>query len=114
MLQGAACREADDPDGAAASFGAAGALFEQLGAALDLRNLRDITTPTAGLPAGLTAREVEVLQLVAAGMTNKQIAGELFISERTAAHHVGHILDKLGVSSRVEAAGIAHQAGLTP
>jgi DNA-binding CsgD family transcriptional regulator len=66
--------------------------------------------PTHRLP--ISDREVEVLVLIARGLTNKEIASELFISERTAAHHVGHIFDKLGVSSRVEAAGVAHQAGL--
>ena len=62
MLQGTACRQAGDRDGAAASFEAARGMFEQLGAALDLRNLRDISATTPDLPAGLTLREVEVLQ----------------------------------------------------
>ena len=61
---------------------------------------------------GLTAREVEVLQLVAEGKTNPEIAAELFISKKTASIHVSHILAKLGVASRVEAAGLAHRAGL--
>lgn len=66
--------------------------------------------PVADL--GLTARELEVLRLVAEGKTNPQIAAELFISEKTASVHVSHILAKLGVSGRVEAAGIAHRVGL--
>ena len=61
---------------------------------------------------GLTSREVEVLRLVAEGKTNPEIAAELFISKKTASVHVSHILAKLGVASRVEAAGIAHRAGL--
>jgi DNA-binding NarL/FixJ family response regulator len=61
---------------------------------------------------GLTARELDVLRLVAAGRTNPQIAEELYISRKTAGHHVSSILTKLGVSTRVEAAGVAHQLGL--
>jgi DNA-binding CsgD family transcriptional regulator/tetratricopeptide (TPR) repeat protein len=67
-------------------------------------------TPFADL--GLSARESEVLALVAAGRTNGQIAEELFISPKTASVHVTHILDKLGVSSRIEAAMLAARAGL--
>jgi DNA-binding CsgD family transcriptional regulator len=61
---------------------------------------------------GLTRREQEVLALVAAGRTNRQIAEELFISVKTAGIHVSNILAKLGVASRVEAATAAHRAGL--
>jgi DNA-binding NarL/FixJ family response regulator len=61
---------------------------------------------------GLSKRELEVLTLVAAGRTNGQIAQELFISPKTASVHVTHILDKLGVSSRIEAAMIAAHAGI--
>jgi DNA-binding NarL/FixJ family response regulator len=60
----------------------------------------------------LSARERQVLALVAAGRTNGQIAMELFISLKTASVHVTHILDKLGATNRVEAAMIASQAGL--
>jgi DNA-binding NarL/FixJ family response regulator len=63
-------------------------------------------------PHGLSERELEVLALVAAGRTNGQIAEELFITRKTAAVHVTHILDKLGVSNRVEAAMIAARLGL--
>jgi DNA-binding CsgD family transcriptional regulator/tetratricopeptide (TPR) repeat protein len=62
---------------------------------------------------GLTGRELEVLRLVAAGRSNRDIAAELFISAKTASVHVSNILAKLGVHTRVEAAAIAHQAGLT-
>jgi len=61
---------------------------------------------------GLTARELEVLRLVANGKSNPEIASELFISRKTASAHVSHILDKLGVSRRVEAATMAHAMGL--
>jgi DNA-binding CsgD family transcriptional regulator/tetratricopeptide (TPR) repeat protein len=63
-------------------------------------------------PFGLTSREREVLALVAEGYTNRRIADELFISESTAGVHVSHILGKLGVESRTEAAAIAVRLGL--
>ncbi|MFE7314752.1 AAA family ATPase [Streptomyces sp. NPDC057555] len=63
---------------------------------------------------GLTPREHEVLRLVANGRTNREIAQELYISAKTASVHVSHILAKLGVSSRVQAATTAHRRGLVP
>ncbi|WP_063747251.1 helix-turn-helix transcriptional regulator [Streptomyces ipomoeae] len=70
------------------------------------------TDPVAAL--GLTGREHDVLRLVAAGRTNRQIAEELFISPKTASVHVSNILAKLGVSGRGEAAAVAHRLGLFP
>jgi DNA-binding CsgD family transcriptional regulator/tetratricopeptide (TPR) repeat protein len=67
-------------------------------------------SPAASL--GLTQREAEVLTLLAAGRTNRQIGQELFITEKTASVHVSRILAKLGVASRGEAAAIAHRLGL--
>ncbi len=64
------------------------------------------------VPFGLTARELEVLSLVAAGRTNRQIGAELFISEKTASVHVSRILAKLGARTRAQAAGMAGQLGL--
>ena len=61
---------------------------------------------------GLTAREFEVLRLVAAGRSNREIAAELFISAKTASVHVSNILGKLGVASRGEAAATAHRLRL--
>jgi DNA-binding CsgD family transcriptional regulator/tetratricopeptide (TPR) repeat protein len=66
----------------------------------------------AGLHHGLSAREIEVLRLVAAGRSNGEIGDELFITRKTAGVHVTHILDKLGVSNRVEAAMAAARLGL--
>ena len=66
----------------------------------------------AGQDLGLTARELEVLEHVANGETNREIAEALFISVRTAGVHVSHILSKLGASNRVEGAAIAHRLGL--
>ena len=63
-------------------------------------------------PFGLTGREREVLALVAEGYTNRRIADTLFISESTAGVHVSHILAKLGVESRTEAAAVAVRLGL--
>jgi DNA-binding NarL/FixJ family response regulator len=60
---------------------------------------------------GLTSREAEVLALVAAGRTNREIGADLYVSEKTASVHVSNILRKLGVSSRVEAAAIAQRVG---
>jgi DNA-binding CsgD family transcriptional regulator len=65
-----------------------------------------------GRGPALSARELEVLRLVADGRTNGEIAERLFITRKTAGVHVTHILDKLGVSNRVEAAMIAARAGL--
>jgi DNA-binding NarL/FixJ family response regulator len=64
------------------------------------------------LPAGLTERELEVLRLVAQGLTNKEIAQELKVKERTVGFHVGNILSKLDVASRVEAAVWAKDHGV--
>ncbi len=63
-------------------------------------------------PAGLSDREVEVLGLVARGLSNREIAGQLGISSRTAEHHVQHVYSKIGVSSRAAAALFAMEHGL--
>ena len=63
---------------------------------------------------GLSDREIEVLRLVAAGRSNGEIGDELFITRKTAGVHVTHILDKLAVSNRVEAAMVAARLGLAP
>ena len=113
LLLGQACRVAGDEDGAIGSFTAAKTIFERLGAALDTRVARDHCEPAA-LPAGLTSREGEVLRLVAAGRSNKDIAAELFLSEKTVSRHLSNIFAKIGVSSRSAATAFAfehHLAG---
>jgi ATP/maltotriose-dependent transcriptional regulator MalT len=73
-----------------------------------------VAAPVGESPvAGLTPREIEVLQLVAAGRSNGEIGTALFISTKTASVHVSNILAKLGVSGRGEAAALAHRVGLT-
>jgi DNA-binding CsgD family transcriptional regulator len=61
---------------------------------------------------GLSERETEVLVLIAAGLTDREIGGRLFITPKTAGHHVSHILAKLALDRRGEAAALAHRIGL--
>jgi DNA-binding NarL/FixJ family response regulator len=67
---------------------------------------------TGGGASSLTSREREVLALLAEGRTNRQLARELYISEKTVSVHVSNILAKLGVRSRTEAAAVARRDGL--
>ena len=79
------------------------------------RLLRTLSEPRAPRPPAaerLTRREHEVLELIAAGRSNKRIAFELGISEKTVKTHVGHLLAKLGVADRTQAALLAVQSGL--
>jgi len=113
-----------DRDGAAERLARAASLADRLGAgplrerigSLARRARLGLSREPAGEQApgipGLTAREAEVLRLVAAGCSNRDIAAELFISAKTASVHVSNILAKLNAASRTEAAAIAHRAGL--
>ena len=98
----------DDADAAERERTAARVAFERLGAEPDLRGL-DPDGPPAH---GLTAREVEVLRLVAEGRTNREIADALVISERTVARHVSNVFTKLAVSSRAGATAFAYSHDL--
>lgn len=96
-----------DDAAAAAAAATARAIYAQLGAAPDLARL----TPS-GPPGGLTAREAEVLVQVAAGLSNRQVAAALVISEKTVGRHLSSIFLKAGVSSRTAAAAWARDHGL--
>ena len=92
-------------------FEAARQAFAVLGAAPDVA-AADRLLAKAPAPGGLTSREVEVLALVATGSTNRAIATELVISEKTVARHVSNIFTKLGVSSRAAATAYAYEHDL--
>lgn len=106
MLIADACEALTDLDGAALERRAAGATLHTLGA----------RAPHITRPAGrdITARETEVLMLVARGKTNRAIAAELCISEKTVASHLNHIFTKLGLASRSAATAYAYEHHLVP
>jgi DNA-binding CsgD family transcriptional regulator len=111
VFVGLACRLLGDGDAAELELDAARELFAELGAAPDLARLDTLTAPSASTH-GLTARELEVLRLVAAGKSNRDIASSLVISEHTVARHVQNIFAKLDVSSRAAAGAFAFKHGL--
>jgi DNA-binding CsgD family transcriptional regulator/tetratricopeptide (TPR) repeat protein len=113
VLIGLALRELGDRDAAGMELDAARSAFRQLGARPDLIRV-DALSPIVGAraPMGLSMRELEVLGLVARGMTNRDIAAALVISEHTVARHVQHILAKLGVTSRTAASAYAYEHDL--
>jgi DNA-binding NarL/FixJ family response regulator len=104
---GQALVEAGDEEGARESFAAARALFDQIGARLEARGVGRVEP--APLPAGLTTREAEVLRLIAAGMSNKDMASELHLSVKTVSRHLSNIFTKIGVSSRAAATAFAFE-----
>jgi DNA-binding CsgD family transcriptional regulator len=106
VLIGQACRALGDDDAAALEFGAAKSVFARLGARPDLA-LLDATIAPASKTL-LTARELQVLRLISTGRTNKDIAVELALSERTIDRHVTNILNKLDVRSRAAATAYAY------
>ncbi len=110
---GLACHNIGDHDTARLEFEAARSEFGRLGATPDLEWLDQQLDGDRRTPdAGLTGRELEVLGLVASGATNKAIASELFVSERTVDRHVSNIFSKLAVTTRTAAATYAHEHGL--
>jgi DNA-binding CsgD family transcriptional regulator len=107
------CRALGDDDGANMELAAARDVFSRLGAVPDLASIDRLRgTATAAKDSGLTARELEVLALVAAGCTNQQIAGALVISPHTVRRHLQNIFRKLGVSSRAAATAFAFRHDL--
>ncbi|MGZ5353559.1 MAG: LuxR C-terminal-related transcriptional regulator [Actinomycetota bacterium] len=108
-LLGRALLAGGDEDAARRELRAALAAFERLGAAGDVAEVRAVLDGGRALPAGLTAREAQVLRLVAAGKTNRDIAVELVISEHTVGRHLQNIFAKLGVSSRSAATAFAFE-----
>ncbi|MHA4852177.1 helix-turn-helix transcriptional regulator [Rhodococcus sp. MSC1_016] len=107
-LIGRACRELGDVDTARMEFDLAAAIYRDLAAAPDLERVRtEVGTESSASP--LTPRELNVLRLVAAGKTNRAIAEDLFLSEKTVARHLSNIFLKLGISSRSAATAYAYE-----
>jgi DNA-binding CsgD family transcriptional regulator len=109
VLLADACRALGDRDSAELELAAACRTFEQLGARPDLARLQARNTTPARADGGLTAREVEVLRLVATGRTNRAIADELGLSEKTVARHISNVFNKIDVSSRAAATAYAFE-----
>jgi DNA-binding NarL/FixJ family response regulator len=109
-LIGQCCRELGDEETAQLEFDAALRLFRQLGARPDAASVEALIRKTLPTQAcGLTAREVEVIRLIAAGKTNRMIATDLFLSEKTVARHISNIFTKLGLASRSAATAYAFE-----
>jgi DNA-binding CsgD family transcriptional regulator len=113
VLVGLALRALGDSEDAELELDAARRAFHQLGAVPDLARLEALAGKPSRQSGGhLTAREMEVLRLIATGKTNRAIAGALRISEKTVARHVSNIFMKLGLSSRAAATAYAYEHGL--
>ena len=112
VLIAAACRTLGDDDSAELELAGAVPVFDRLGAARDAAGARAGLQAAARSASGLTSREEEVLALVATGLTNRQIAERLVVSERTVDTHVGHILTKQGLPGRAAATAYAYEHGL--
>jgi DNA-binding NarL/FixJ family response regulator len=113
VLIAVACRAVGDPGTADLECDAARSIFERLGAGPALARLDELVSRPAGQGAlPVTARELEVLRLVAAGRTNREIAEALSISERTVERHLGNIFTKLDVPNRAAATAHAYDHGL--
>jgi DNA-binding CsgD family transcriptional regulator len=111
-LIGQACGALGDHDAAALELEAAHDAFRRLGAAPDVARLDALVSASDSNTHGLTRRELEVLRLVAAGNSNREIAGRLVISEHTVARHLQNIFAKLDVSSRTAASAFAYEHDL--
>jgi DNA-binding CsgD family transcriptional regulator len=106
------CRQLGDDDGAGMELEAARVVFLRLGAVPDAARVDALRTPPDAAALKLTRRELQVIRLLAAGRSNRAIARELTISERTVDRHVSNILTKLDLSSRAAATAYAYQHGL--
>jgi ATP/maltotriose-dependent transcriptional regulator MalT len=111
-LLGQAKHAAGDETGAAASFEAAAKLFSQIGARPGAELV--VGGSKRAFPSGLSEREVEVLRLIAAGMTNNEIADELFLSAKTVSRHLSNIFTKIGVTTRAGATAFAFEHHIVP
>jgi ATP/maltotriose-dependent transcriptional regulator MalT len=111
VLVARACRVLGDVETADLELEAARQVFAELGARRDLSLLEAERGRTVA-PDGLTAREVEVLRLLATGQSNREIADQLVLSERTVARHVANIFVKIGVGSRAAATAYAYDTQL--
>lgn len=111
VVIGRALAALGDPSSARLELKSARAALAELGATPDVDALDRLLEPS-DRPRGLTEREIEVLRLVASGRSNAQIAGELFLSERTVARHLSNIFTKLDVGSRTAAAAFAFEHDL--
>ena len=111
-LVGLACRAVGDEDTARLELDAARAAFAELGAKPDLSRVGALCGAAPLEAHGLTERELQVLRLIAAGKTNRAIAAELVLSERTVDRHVSNIFGKLRVSSRAAATASAYKYAL--
>ena len=106
------CEMLGDEDTMVLEAEAAAQIFRQLGAERDLRGAERIIARDPEEASGLTNRELEVLRLVANGLTNKEIADRLVVAVRTVDSHVSNLFTKLGVTNRAAATAYAHQNGL--
>lgn len=108
-LTGHAYRLLGDEEGAQLEFDGAADTFERIGARPDAERVASVGGPAPAAATPLTGREVEVLRLVATGATNRAIAADLRISEKTVARHVSNIFVKLDIPSRAAATAYAYQ-----
>jgi DNA-binding NarL/FixJ family response regulator len=112
LLIARASRSLGDEESAAVELDAARWSLERLGAAPALARVAELAGKPASRATGLTTREVQVLRLVAAGKTNRAIAAELAISQKTVARHLSNMFTKLGIASRAAATAYAFRHGL--
>jgi DNA-binding CsgD family transcriptional regulator len=115
VLAAVACRALEDDDGADLDLDAAIAAFERLGAVPDVARARAVAGAPAGAAADvLSPRERQVVALVATGRTNREVAAELHISDKTVARHLSNVFAKLGLTSRAAATAYAYEHDIVP